>query len=90
MQVVIAVVLAVVLMSLIAAVLIAVLSMAAIGLAIGIPAYLLIRYMNGRRPQLVRVAQSPLERLQQLYIEGKIDLFEFEQRAARLIAVERH
>lgn len=90
MQLVIALVLAIVVVSLLAALFIAVITITAMGLAIGIPTYVLYRYLNHRRPQLVRVAQSPLERLQQLYVEGKIDLFEFEQRAARLIAVERH
>ena len=33
-------------------------------------------------------ALSPIERLQNLYVEGTIDLTEFERRVARLVAVE--
>jgi hypothetical protein len=31
---------------------------------------------------------NPMERLRNLYVEGKIDLFEFERRVAKLLALE--
>lgn len=42
------------------------------------------------RPHLQKrgVTKSPIERLQNLYVEGKIDLLEFERRVARLVHVE--
>jgi hypothetical protein len=35
-----------------------------------------------------RVAVNPVERLQNLYVDGKIDLFEFERRVAQIVHVE--
>jgi purine-cytosine permease-like protein len=61
--------------------------MLAMACAIGIPIYLIARhYMGGRNS--VSSGPSPMERLKNLYIEGKIDLFEYEQRVAKLIAIE--
>lgn len=55
--------------------------------AIGLPFYILAkRWMS--RQGLLRPAQQPLDRLKTLYVEGKIDLFEFERRAAALLHVE--
>lgn len=55
--------------------------------AVALPLWFGWKYWASRnRPAPVR--QSSLERLKTLYIEGKIDLFEFERRAATLIAVE--
>jgi biopolymer transport protein ExbB/TolQ len=88
MQLVLALLLAVILLSLFVALVIAVVSLAAVGLAIGIPAYFLIRHFSRSQPRLRQFAQNPMERLQQLYVEGKIDLFEYERRVRRLIAIE--
>lgn len=41
-----------------------------------------------RNHGLFGASMNPMERLKNLYIEGKIDLFDFERRVARLIAVE--
>lgn len=79
-------VVAVVVVSAIAAILAALFSLTAMAVAIGVPAYVAYRVLSGRHSHGPR--QRPLERLQQLYVEGKIDLFEFEQRVAHLIAVE--
>lgn len=49
-------------------------------------------FVLGRRwaqPRAQQLAVKPIERLQNLYAEGKIDLFEFETRIAHLIALER-
>jgi hypothetical protein len=55
--------------------------------AICLPIYFLARYwLNGRT--LSSIKQSSFDRLQNLYVEGKIDMFEFERRVAHLIAVE--
>lgn len=58
----------------------------AVVLAVGIPVYLVFQWW--RRAQMPALTQKPLERLQNLYVEGKIDIFEFERRVASLIAVE--
>ena len=88
MQFLLILVLGIILVSLLLAVLVAVISLAAIGLAIGIPAYILVRHFSHKNPRIRQVVQNPMERLQQAYIEGKIDLFEYERRVARLIAIE--
>jgi hypothetical protein len=59
---------------------------AAVALGIGIPLYMLVKWWQ--RSQTPVLAQKPLERLQNLYVEGKIDIFEFERQVASLIAVE--
>jgi hypothetical protein len=69
------------------AVIAALLMTAAVALGIGIPAYLLFKWWKGSQTPVL--AQRPLERLQNLYVEGKIDIFEFERQVASLIAVER-
>lgn len=54
---------------------------------VGVPLYILgRRHFSGMG--LRGNTQRPIERLQQLYAEGKIDLFEFERRVAHLIALE--
>lgn len=58
----------------------------AVVLGVGIPAYLVFQWW--RRSQMPALTQKPMERLQNLYVEGKIDLFEFERRVANLIAVD--
>ncbi|GAC1333013.1 MAG: hypothetical protein NVSMB22_25200 [Chloroflexota bacterium] len=54
---------------------------------VGLPVYLVARHWLRQR-NLPRSTQPPLERLKNLYVEGKIDMFEFERRAAALIHVE--
>jgi uncharacterized membrane protein len=54
---------------------------------VGIPLYMVGRHHFSGMGLKVR-SQRPIERLQQLYAEGKIDLFEFERRVAHLIALE--
>lgn len=78
-----------------AAAFVAVLTFLAFACAVGIPLYVLARLA---RPRLQRFgsfqssvagnSQAALERLKMLYVEGKIDLFEFERRAAHLISTE--
>jgi hypothetical protein len=70
------------------ALLAALLMLAAIAAAIGIPTFFLARHWS-RQHRLRGAAVHPLDRLKTLYVEGKIDLFEFERRVAHLIAVER-
>lgn len=54
---------------------------------IGLPIWLFTRsWLRGHG--LAGAAQHPMERVKRMYIDGKIDLFEFERRVARLIAVE--
>lgn len=59
----------------------------ALACAVGIPLYLLSRSWLAQRG--VTPGLHPMDRLKSLYVEGKIDLFEFERRVAHLIAVER-
>jgi hypothetical protein len=59
----------------------------ALACVVGIPLWLIAR------PHLEKYGitgnrQSAMERLKNLYVEGKIDLFEFERRAAHLLNVE--
>lgn len=61
--------------------------MLALACAIGIPLWFLGKHLM--RHRLTVPAQNPIERLQNLYVEGKIDLFEFERRVARLVAYDR-
>jgi hypothetical protein len=60
----------------------------AMALAIGVPAYFFFKHRRSINGHFNRLAQSPMERLQSLYVDGKIDLFEFERRVAHLIAIE--
>jgi hypothetical protein len=65
-----------------------VLALVATALAIGIPLYFLLKpHLSGR--SLGRLSSNSIERLQRLYVEGKIDLFEFERRVAHLLAIEQ-
>jgi hypothetical protein len=54
---------------------------------IGIPLWLITRHWLGRRSVSVS-PQRPIDRLRNMYVEGKIDLFEFERRVAKLVAIE--
>lgn len=83
------VVVALILVCIAVMVMMAVMFAVAMALAIGVPAYLLIKNWPGISRHVNRLTQNPMERLQTLYVEGKIDLFEFERRVAHLIAVER-
>ena len=56
--------------------------------AVAVPAWFAWKYWSHHHRSIPN-RQSSLERLKTLYIEGKIDLFEFERRAETLIAVER-
>lgn len=59
----------------------------ALACVVGLPLYMMSRHhLQGLG--LRRKTQRPIERLQQLYAEGKIDLFEFERRVAHLITLE--
>jgi hypothetical protein len=55
--------------------------------AIGIPLWLIAKYWLGQRG-VSTVRPHPIDRLRNLYVEGKIDLFEFERRVAKLVAIE--
>jgi hypothetical protein len=55
--------------------------------AVGIPLYLMSKPFL-QRHGIAKAKMSPMDRLKTLYVEGKIDLFEFERRIARLISVE--
>jgi hypothetical protein len=54
---------------------------------VGVPLWLMSRTWL-RRHGLMASAYHPMDRLKNLYVEGKIDLFEFERRVASLISVE--
>jgi len=64
---------------------ITVLTVALMIAAVTVPAWYLGRHYFAKSVP----RQSPLERLQNLYIEGKIDLFEFERRVEHLLALEK-
>lgn len=54
---------------------------------VGVPLYMLgRRHFSGMG--LRGRTQRPIERVQELYAEGKIDLFEFERRVAHLLQLE--
>ncbi|HLJ68502.1 MAG TPA: hypothetical protein VKX16_14200 [Chloroflexota bacterium] len=73
--------------SLVAFVVLSALALLAMACLVGIPLYFMSRpWLHQKR--VPAVAQSPIERLQNLYVEGKIDLTEFERRVARLVAIE--
>jgi hypothetical protein len=67
------------------AIIVSVLILATVVALIAIPLYVLARPHFQQR----NVRVNPIERLQNLYAEGKIDLFEFERRVAALVRVER-
>lgn len=63
--------------------------------AVGLPIYFMARHARPRmqhfgsfQSSVAGNSQAALERLKMLYVEGKIDLFEFERRAAHLISIE--
>lgn len=58
-------------------------------LAVGVPVWLLMKYWGAGSRRIPVVAQHPIDRLKNLYIDGKIDLFEFERAVAHLVAVEK-
>jgi uncharacterized membrane protein len=60
----------------------------AVGCLIGLPIWLMARRWMQQRG-LQRPAQRSIDRLRALYVDGKIDLFEFERRVAKLVAVEQ-
>ncbi|MGH2442758.1 MAG: hypothetical protein ACRDFX_06305 [Chloroflexota bacterium] len=60
----------------------------ALGCAVGIPVWLMARH-KFRARRVHAPALRPVDRLKNLYIEGKIDLLEFEHRLARLISIEQ-
>ena len=69
----------------IVAFIVSVLTIAAIVAVIALPIWYVSRHHLGTRSP----GQPPLERLKNLYVEGKIDLFEFERRVERLLAIEK-
>ena len=79
---------ALIVISMVVALIMALMFAVAVGLAIGLPAYLLLRHRTGISQRFNRLTENPMERLQNLYVDGKIDLFEFERRVAQLIAIE--
>jgi uncharacterized membrane protein len=58
----------------------------ALASAVGIPVWQMSHRHLKRRG--ARTRQHPIERLQSLYAEGKIDLFEFERRVSHLVSIE--
>jgi hypothetical protein len=66
------------------AIIVSVLILVTMAALIAIPLYVLARpHLQSRGVRL-----NPIERLQNLYVEGKIDLIEFERRVAQLVHVE--
>jgi hypothetical protein len=55
---------------------------------VGIPLWLSVKGWMKRRG-IAAPVQSRIERLKNLYLDGKIDLFEFERRVEQLISIER-
>lgn len=55
---------------------------------VGIPLWFAVRRWMSRGG-IVAPVQNRVERLRNLYVDGKIDLFEFERRVAQLMAAER-
>jgi hypothetical protein len=70
------------------ALLVSALVLLAMACVVGIPLYLMSKRLMHRHG-ISRPSISPMERLRNLYVEGKIDLMEFERRVAHLISVER-
>lgn len=64
----------------------------ALACVVGFPLYLLVKphlqRFGSLQSSVAGNSQAALERLKTLYVEGKIDLFEFERRAAHLISTE--
>ena len=59
----------------------------ALACAVGIPLYFITTSWMKRRG-IGGPAQNPMERLRNLYLDDKIDLFEYERRVAQLIRVD--
>lgn len=66
----------------------AVLTVLAVACLVGIPLWFLSKQWLHSQG-LSRVAQNPIDRLKELYVQDKIDLFEFERRVRQHIAVEQ-
>lgn len=66
------------------AILVSALVLLTVAALVAVPLYLMARPHFQQR----RVTMNPVERLQNLYVDGKIDLFEFERRVAQLVHVE--
>jgi len=75
-------------LAVVATVLFLIVSALAVAAMIGLPLWFMAKHWKTQRAVPVRV-QSPIERLKNLYIEGKIDLFEFERAVAHLVHAER-
>jgi hypothetical protein len=61
--------------------------MLAFACIIGIPLWIMAK-PRLERMGVIAPRLNPMERLRNLYVEGKIDLFEFERRVAKLLALE--
>jgi hypothetical protein len=61
--------------------------MLALACIVGIPLWLMAK-PRLKRMGVVAPRLNPMDRLKNLYVEGKIDLFEFERRVAKLLALE--
>lgn len=68
--------------------LLAVVTLIALACLVGLPIYFVGKRWL-KEQGFIHAAHDPLDRLKALYVEGKIDMFEFERRAAALIAIER-
>jgi hypothetical protein len=55
---------------------------------VGIPVWFTVRHWMKQRG-IGAPIQQRIDRLRSLYLDGKIDLFEFERRVAQLISIER-
>jgi hypothetical protein len=75
------------LVSMAVALIISALTILAMMCLVGIPLWILAK-PHLQRHGMVAPKKHPIERLQALYAEGKIDMFEFERRIAKLLAVE--
>jgi hypothetical protein len=71
------------------ALIVSALAILAVMCLVGIPLWLLAKPRLQRAGIAVGTPRlTPVERLQALYAEGKIDMFEFERRVSRLISIE--
>lgn len=61
--------------------------MVVLAAAVGIPLYFMSQKWLGAKGISAR-ARTPIERLRAMYVDGKIDLFEFERRVAQLVHTE--
>ena len=86
--VLVAATIAIVAMMTIVLILSAIIVLACLAVCIGVPVWMLSKHWNGKE-RIAAVTQYPIDRLKNLYVEGKIDLFEFERAVAHLLAVEK-